>query len=108
MALEFSNHFEGKKQTVDTEIEGATQEELDAAEAIVNGDPYLASDPQTEQILENDGIAVVEGVRRKINLPKFLEARRLFLAFERIKSVDPIETSLAQEQHELDKARILN
>lgn len=93
---------------IDTVVEGATQEEVDKAEAIVTGDPYLASDPLTEQVLENDGIMEVEGVRRKVDLQNFLEARRSILAYKHVSSIDPVALKVAQEAHELDKGRSLH
>jgi hypothetical protein len=90
-------------------VESASQKEIARAREIADRDILLADDPWTKEVLDNGGVVTIETTNEEVavDLEKFLAARRHFLNFERVKSLDPVVAQIAQqgpEQRDLAKS----
>jgi hypothetical protein len=87
-------------ESAETDVQAASAEEIAKAREIVEGDALLADDSWTEEVIADGGVVTVEGTGEEVivDLTKFLEARRNFLAFERVKSLDGVLAKIASSR----------
>lgn len=98
MSLEKHDWVKGRSSESATgAIEPASSEEVARAMEMVKGDPILADDPWTAEVIANDGVVTIEktGLEVAVDLIKFIEARRAFIAYHRVTNLDPVLAQIA-------------
>lgn len=97
MALEQSHDWVKARGTEKPEedIQPASEQEIEKARAIAMASHYLKDDTYTAEVIANGG--VVSGPEGEIvlDLERFLDARERFLAYDQVKSLDPVYAQMA-------------
>ena len=87
-------------ESAEQEIEPASPEEMAKAREFADSDALLSGDAWTEEVISDGGVVTIEGTGEEVivDLQKFLVARKNFLAFEQVKSLDPVMAQIVSSR----------
>ncbi|MCR4325988.1 MAG: hypothetical protein NUV59_04305 [Patescibacteria group bacterium] len=97
MALEQSHDWVKARDTerLEDDAQPASEQEMEKAREIAEANPYLVDDSWTAEVISNGGMISDGGREVVVDLQKFLDARARFLAYDNVKTLEPVIAQIA-------------